>query len=371
MSKERCGIWEEEEEGLPEIEVEEEDSISGKDEGSQGEGEGSVPADNLGSDADNLSPRSILYGVRQEGKCEETFLNLHKVAKDFSEKEPDVQMYGGQVSKLVEEVGMLESGGVCNSLGRQHTPRGTQGKVGGVTHQPVSSQEIAARVEITNKADATRVKDSVEGELLLLNGGTVVGPAEVLGGDFVGPCEVNGPLTHEWDLDSEETISDFTYAKDTLIHRRGRKKNSKKCKAATVGVPKCFQFAKAIMDGKGGAMRKGGLGEGSSKHIERPLERGDKELEESLGANDGGPGTSGSGLRLILEESGTVEPETPLIALPSTCRKELDASRIFSLQKYNGINFDVVDNSMVSKLADLQDIEVAKDDIREREMVSQ
>jgi len=91
---------------------------------------------------------------------------------------------------------------------------------------------------------------------------------------------------------------------------------------------------------------------------------------EEEGRGDG-PVTSASGLRLILEESGTKVPDTPLFALPGTCRKDLDASRIFTLQKYNGFNFDVVDKTIVSNLAELEDVEVVKDDIREREMVSQ
>lgn len=229
----------------------------------------------------------------------------------------------------------------------------------------------------SSKDSETRVEDSLGAHVhaaqvncvglggfdFLQTGGAEVGSGQWLGGGSLGPCNVNGLVSHAKDLDSEETISDYTNTQDNFIHRRGRKKNNNRGKAALVGVPICFQFAKAIKDGKGGVKRKGGLGATSSKILEQSMERGDKVVEESLGAlnvGGGGPGTSASGLRLILEESGALESETPLIALSGTCRKELDASRIFSLQKYNGINFEVVDKTTVSKLTELEDIEVSR-----------
>jgi len=76
------------------------------------------------------------------------------------------------------------------------------------------------------------------------------------------------------------------------------------------------------------------------------------------------PATQASGLQLILEEFGSLVPETPLPSLPDPTRKELDASQLYSLQKSNGFNFKVVDSTMVSRLAVLEDIEVAKEVIR-------
>lgn len=47
----------------------------------------------------------------------------------------------------------------------------------------------------------------------------------------------------------------------------------------------------------------------------------------------GSLGRSGSGLYLILEESGSLVLESPLSNLPGPSRNDLDASRIFLLQK--------------------------------------
>ena len=76
------------------------------------------------------------------------------------------------------------------------------------------------------------------------------------------------------------------------------------------------------------------------------------------------PDTPASGLQLLLEESSSLVPETPITPLLELTRKELDASRLYSLQKSNGFNFKVVDKSMVSRLAVLEDIKVAKDATR-------
>jgi len=52
--------------------------------------------------------------------------------------------------------------------------------------------------------------------------------------------------------------------------------------------------------------------------------------------------------------------------LPESSRKELDTSQLFSLQKFNGFLFKVRDKTMVSRLEVLEDIEIAKEDKRER-----
>jgi len=219
MSKDRCGVWEEEEEGRPNLEVEED--LSGEEEGFQEEEEGIEPAANLGP-----------------------------IVEDEL------------VSKLVVEAWQLESGGVCKGGLVDHTsPRGALGKVGCETHLSVSSPETA-----------TRVADSCDAPLCVGPAAQVnVGPAaaaalgpttcdalvgvdldSVVGGTLVGPSIVVGPFIHEGDLDLEETIYDYPINQETFFSRRGKKKNNKKHRALSLGVPKCFQFAKAVMDGKDG-----------------------------------------------------------------------------------------------------------------------
>lgn len=62
------------------------------------------------------------------------------------------------------------------------------------------------------------------------------------------------------------------------------------------------------------------------------------------------PVTSVSELHLILEKFGSLVSESPLAKSSGTSMKELDASRIFTLQKSNGLIFSVVDKTIVSKL---------------------
>jgi len=64
-------------------------------------------------------------------------------------------------------------------------------------------------------------------------------------------------------------------------------------------------------------------------------------------------------------------PETPLSNLPGTSRKDLDASRIFSLQKSNGLIFSVRDKATTSKLVDLVDLQVAKNGFMGQELGDQ
>jgi len=61
-----------------------------------------------------------------------------------------------------------------------------------------------------------------------------------------------------------------------------------------------------------------------------------------------------------MKESVSLVPVSPLTNLPESSRKKLDASHIFSLQK-----------AIVTKLVELEDIEVVKDGIRVREMGDQ
>jgi len=72
-----------------------------------------------------------------------------------------------------------------------------------------------------------------------------------------------------------------------------------------------------------------------------------------------------------MKESVSLVPVSPLTNLPESSRKKLDASHIFSLQKTNGFNFIVADKAIVTKLVELEDIEVVKDGIRVREMCDQ
>jgi len=96
----------------------------------------------------------------------------------------------------------------------------------------------------------------------------------------VGPCVVHGAAAQLGDVDSEETIFEFTHHHEDFLPRRGKIKNNKKNRGKTIGAPKCFQFAKATMKGNCGRKRKGGLGEGSSKLVEQPVKRKDKGMVE-------------------------------------------------------------------------------------------
>jgi hypothetical protein len=194
----------------------------------------------------------------------------------------------------------------------------------------------------------------------------VASGARVESGQAGGPVALVGALAQSDPLDSKDTISDSSLLQAELIQRRGRKKLIRKHKSKAINVPKCFQFARAIMEGKGKQKKKGGLEvEGSNLFGEKGV--GDLAVEDVGGSGGGCPATPSSSLHLILEESETVVPESPLDNSAATCRKELDATRLFNLQKTNGFNFAVVDNTMVSTLAVLEDIEVAKDGRRERE----
>lgn len=82
-------------------------------------------------------------------------------------------------------------------------------------------------------------------------------------------------------------------------------------------------------------------------------------------------GAPSSGLHLILEESGSLVSKSPLANTPVTCRKELAASNIFSLQKSNGFVFYVRDKAIASKLEDFQDVEVVREGFRGNEVGDQ
>lgn len=176
--------------------------------------------------------------------------------------------------------------------------------------------------------------------------------------------------------DSEETILEFSNHQECIVRRRCKKKVFKKHNNTAIGNPKCFQFVKAVKEGKGTSRRKGGLGEGSSKekakhkgkHEEVMTKGGGFLLDESdvrascsNHLEIGNPRTPASGLQLILEESGSLVPETPLATLSETSRKALDASRIHSLQKSNGFIFSVRDKVITSKMVELVNDEVVND----------
>jgi len=65
-----------------------------------------------------------------------------------------------------------------------------------------------------------------------------------------------------------------------------------------------------------------------------------------------------------MDDSGTWVPYSPLIVRDDSCRKTLDASRLFTLQKKDGFSFKITDEVMVSKLAVLEDLEVKRDGSR-------
>jgi undecaprenyl pyrophosphate synthase len=179
---------------------------------------------------------------------------------------------------------------------------------------------------------------------------------------------------------------------DDGFSRRCKRKIFKKDRALVMPSAKCFHFVRAIKDGKGPPKRKGGSRQGGHKEgARRVVEVGDVlargggfVLDEDEGRGEGTPRaaelscpptpaadsqlpvTPVSGLQLLLEESSSLVSETPIPLLSEPSRKELDASRLHSLQKSNGFYFKVVDKTMVSRLKVLEDIEVAKEEKRER-----
>ena len=208
----------------------------------------------------------------------------------------------------------------------------------------------------------------------------------------VGPS-VSSCASAQSNSDSEETLSEFSNKAEVGCSRRYKKKKFFNVKSMALGSAKCMNFARTMKEGKGTHRRKESLRQGAGKKDARCIE----ELDEAL-VKGGGfvfdeevnrveritqaavlicPNTPivsslliaspASGLHLLLEYSNSLVPETPLPLLLDSSRKELDASQLFTLQKSNGFCFKVVDNSMVSRLAVLEDIEVAKVEKRGRE----
>ena len=79
-----------------------------------------------------------------------------------------------------------------------------------------------------------------------------------------------------------------------------------------------------------------------------------------------GQPTPPSGLRLIMEESRSWVPESPINLGKCSNKKALDAARIFSLQKTDGFSFKMVDQELVTNLAILEDLQVVKDGLKGR-----
>jgi hypothetical protein len=175
--------------------------------------------------------------------------------------------------------------------------------------------------------------------------------------------------------DSEETISEFSLQGEEMIRRRCKHNFHKQKKAHWLEAPKFFQFAEAWRDGRGGPSRKGRKG----KKGQRCVVAGKGVLLKDAAGKEVGGGadfgnnlnsawhsTPASGIRLIMEESATWVPESPLANEEVSSRKVLDASRIFSLQRSGGFSFQVADKTIVSKLVELEDIEVEKEEAREQ-----
>lgn len=183
----------------------------------------------------------------------------------------------------------------------------------------------------------------------------------------VGPSSSNGSSAQPSYQDSEETISEFSIRNEPSFVRRCKQKNYKQEKSVALGKSKCMQFVRAVMEGKGVSRRKGSSRREGKFQVERQAVVSEAELAQGGGflrdedemRTDRSPhralsnctSTPASGLQLLLEEHSSLVPETPLPSLPDLSRKELDASRLYSLQKSNGFNFKVVDGTMVSRLA--------------------
>lgn len=144
---------------------------------------------------------------------------------------------------------------------------------------------------------------------------------------------------------------------------------------------------KVVQEGKGVLRRKEGIGVGGNKELARNKRvvtveeayggvfvRDEVEEGSGLSHSQREPITTSlpvSGLQLILEESGSLVPESPLAQLSEYSRKALDASWIHSLQRTNGLIFSVLDKTMATKLADLKDIEETKYGLRGQEVGDQ
>jgi len=127
-------------------------------------------------------------------------------------------------------------------------------------------------------------------------------------------------------LDSEDTISDFFLHHGEVNKRKTSKKVTKKKLLFDHGIPKCLQFVEACKEGRGAAIRKGRGQQGGKKQSVV------EDFVRSLPVSCGQP-TPHSGLKLIMEESGSWVPESPLNMGECSNRKVLDAARLFSLQK--------------------------------------
>jgi len=143
-----------------------------------------------------------------------------------------------------------------------------------------------------------------------------------------------GELGLNTELDSEETISDFSIQDGEVIKRRCNQKALKKKLSYSHGTPKCFQFVKATREGKGTSNRKGRAQGGGSKH------NGGEEVDSRAHSGDGnynvlhmpcdqplipsGQPSPNSGLRILMEESWTWVPDSPSNSGEVSRRKDLD-----------------------------------------------
>ena len=173
-----------------------------------------------------------------------------------------------------------------------------------------------------------------------------------------------------------------------MVSRRGcKKKKNKKVVTTALGKSKCLQFVKVVNKGKDSVRRKGGLEGGDTKGkgkkrgvaVDVLAHGGGFLLDDEAGGGDvpsnnfdnGSPRRSGSGLHLILEEAVSLVPETRMANIPGSSRKDLDASRIFSLQRSNGLVFSVRDKAITTKLVAMGDVEVDNNGRRVLDMSDQ
>ncbi|KEH24139.1 hypothetical protein MTR_7g104745 [Medicago truncatula] len=195
--------------------------------------------------------------------------------------------------------------------------------------------DLAEREKSSSTSEARDLQAPVNlvvGPVLLVDPPRV--PLEV---EKVGHNLCLAGLGSEVGLDSEEIILDSSLLEGVVNKRRLYKKSIKKKLPFDYGTPKCFQFVEALK-------HKGKLQGGECKE---------------------GSSMPSSGLRLIVEEFGTWVPESPVVG-DGPSKNVLDASRIYSLQKKDGFSFNVVDQDIVTRLAELEVLEVAKDEVTGR-----
>lgn len=165
--------------------------------------------------------------------------------------------------------------------------------------------------------------------------------------------------------ESEESIS---FGAGGAVNKRG--KRCKKC-PTTFGMPKFIQLNDKLNEVRAGKKSRGCPKKSKEKEVDNIEEVnlvGGGELEVVLPIC---PLTPSSGLNFFMEEMGTMVMETPLTGRSESLRKEMDATRLLELEKKAGITFNVLDGEVVKRLVSLEDGDVSKKLVRERNVGDQ